>query len=284
MERSGSMKYMHFNSSCSYAALANLLERMGIETEDTKIALEMDLPWLFAKDGNTFVSGPMLQSAEWFNLWLKPRGLIMIETEVQKDALCGMLQSNGPLMLGIQTLYGKHAVVFTKYDGAYQFVNPTHENSGEKTELVLTEKELLNRTDETMMLASIGRTKPEPVDLCPYFRRSVQIIRENVAEIERFAAAMHDPDAYLSALNRLFRPLLLDGISMLTLIGETALAERFTALQAALLSFLRGPRAGRLKDVLSLEELYDAAEEYVRLIEVKIGKTIMQEASTSTLR
>jgi hypothetical protein len=277
------MKYMHFKASCSYAALANLLERMGIETEDTKIALEMDLPWLFAKDGNTFVSGPMLQSAEWFNLWLKPRGLIMTETEVQKDALCRILQSSGPLMLGIQTLYGKHAVVFTKYDGAYQFVNPTHENSGEKTELVLTEKELLDRTDETMMLASIGRTKPEPVDLCPYFRRSVQIIRENVAEIERFASVTHGPDLFPSALNRLFRPLLLDGISMLTLIGETTLAERFAVLQTELMSFLRGPRTERLKDGLSIDEFRNAAEEYVRLIEVKIGKTIMQETSTSTL-
>lgn len=277
------MKYMHFKASCSYAALANLLEGMGIETEDTKIALEMDLPWLFAKDGNTFVSGPMLQSAEWFNLWLKPRGLIMTETEVQKDALCGMLQSNGPLMLGIQTLYGKHAVVFTKYDGAYRFVNPTHENSGEETELVLTEKELLDRTDETVMLAGIRRTVPESVDLCPYFCRSVQIIRENVAEIERFASVTHGPGLYPSALNRLFRPLLLDGISMLTLIGETTLAERFAVLQTELMSFLRGPRTGRLKDGLSLDEFRNAAEEYVRLIEVKIGKTIMQEASTSTL-
>ena len=269
------MKYMHFKASCSYAALANLLEGMGIETEDTKIALEMDLPWLFAKDGNTFVSGPMLQSAEWFNLWLKPRGLIMTETEVQKDALCRILQSSGPLMLGIQTLYGKHAVVFTKYDGAYQFVNPTHENSGEKTELVLTEKELLNRTDETMMLASIGRMKPEPVDLCPYFRRSVQIIRENVAEIERFASVTHGPDLFPSALNRLFRPLLLDGISMLTLAGETALAGRFTKLQGALMTFLRGDRSGRLSDVLSLPELSAAAEAYVRLIEARIGEAVL---------
>ena len=34
------MKYMHFNSSCSYTALAMLLEEKGISTEDTDIALE----------------------------------------------------------------------------------------------------------------------------------------------------------------------------------------------------------------------------------------------------
>ena len=44
------MKYMHFKASCSYAALANLLEMQGYDTEDTIIALEMELPKLFSKE------------------------------------------------------------------------------------------------------------------------------------------------------------------------------------------------------------------------------------------
>lgn len=278
------MKYMHFNSSCSYAALANLLELMGIDTEDTEIALEMGMPWLFHREGDTFLSGPMLQSAEWFNLWLFPRGLCMTETEVEKGALCVRLKSSGPAMLGLHTPYGKHAVVFTGFDGAYRFINPTYEDRAEATELALFDSDLIERTDDIVMLARVERAEPNQVDPRPYLCRSVQIVRENVEAIERFAAAMHDPDAYLSTLNRLFRPLLLDGIGMLTLIGETALAKRFTTLQAALLSFLRGPRTGRLKDVLSLEELYDAAEEYVRLIEAKIGGAGLQGSSTPTPR
>ena len=269
------MKYMHFRASCSYAALANLLEGIGVDTEDTEIALEMGLPWLFAKDGDTFVSGPMLQSAEWFNLWLLPRGLMMTETEVKRDVLCVRLKNSEPVMMGLLTPYGKHAVVFLEYDRTYRFINPTHADSGEETALVLTENELIERTDETVMLASIKHTKPESVDLKPYYRRSVQIVRENVGAIERFASAAHDPAAYLPALNRLFRPLLLDGISMLTLAGETALAGRFTELQGALMTFLRGDRSGRLSDVLSLPELSAAAEAYVRLIEARIGEAVL---------
>ena len=57
------------------------------------------------------------------------------------------LRTHKPAMLGIQTPYGKHAVVFTKYDGTYHFINPTHENSGESTELLFSEEELLSLVD-----------------------------------------------------------------------------------------------------------------------------------------
>ena len=38
-----------------------MLETMGIETDDAQIAREIKLPWLFAKAGDAFLSGPMLQ-------------------------------------------------------------------------------------------------------------------------------------------------------------------------------------------------------------------------------
>ena len=264
------MKYMHFKASCSYAALANLLERMGVDTEDTTIALEMGLPWLHAKEGDTYISGPMLQSAEWFNLWLVPHGLYMREAKVQRDTLCTRLQKSEPLMLGIKTPYGKHAVVFVGYDGAYHFINPTHKDSTEQMMLVLVADALLERVDDSVMLASVVRRDPEQVDLNPYLKRSIQILRENVAAIERFSTVSHNADAYPPALNALFRPLLLDGISMLTLAGEETLAKRFTDLQSDLMTFMRGPSTGRLADTLSLTELKSAAEEYVQLIEKQI--------------
>ena len=41
-------KYMTFNSSCSYAGLANMLLRYGVDTQDREIARDMKLPFLFA--------------------------------------------------------------------------------------------------------------------------------------------------------------------------------------------------------------------------------------------
>ena len=42
------IKYMTFNSSCSYAGLANMLLRYGVDTQDREIALAAKLPFLFA--------------------------------------------------------------------------------------------------------------------------------------------------------------------------------------------------------------------------------------------
>jgi len=66
------MKYMHFNSSCPYAGVANLLELQGMDKEDYKIALEMNLPYFLRRDVITgyYQSGSSLQSAEWFDLYL----------------------------------------------------------------------------------------------------------------------------------------------------------------------------------------------------------------------
>lgn len=50
------MKYMTFNSSCTYAGLANMLMDKDIDVEDYEIALEMKLPFLLK--GMRMVSRP----------------------------------------------------------------------------------------------------------------------------------------------------------------------------------------------------------------------------------
>ena len=56
-------KYMTFNSSCSYAGLANMLLRYGVDTQDREIAMDMKLPFLFAYEEGEYRAGPMLQGA-----------------------------------------------------------------------------------------------------------------------------------------------------------------------------------------------------------------------------
>ena len=264
------MKYMHFKASCSYAALASIMELNGVDTEDYIIALEIKLPWLFAKEDGAYRSGPMLQGAKWFNLWLLPRGYRMVEKLTAQEALCAYLRSHKPAMLGLQTAQGKHAVVFTEYDGAYRFLNPTRENSGEQTELSLSEKELLTSVDRETMVGFVVPAEAEPQDLTPYLSASASVLQENRAAIEAFAAEQHVPEDYPPAMNSLFCPLLLDGITMLELAGETALARELTALQQQFLSFVRGSKEEPLCRMLSLDRLHDMVEQYAHLIEQQI--------------
>ena len=266
------MKYMHFRASCSYAALAEILEAKGIDTEDSKIALDMKLPWLFAKEEDSFLAGPMLQGGKWFDLWLRPRGLQLQERALDRESLCSFLQKHCSVMLGLLTPHGKHAVVQREYDGKYRFWNPTHEGSGEETEMSLDQAELLERTDPITVVGELVPANPETPDLRPLQVSSVSVLRENVAAIEDFAVRTHAPEEYLPAMNRLFRALLLDGITMLELAGETDLAQKFTALQQQFMAFMRGTREEALRETLSTDSLHDLTEQYASLIEQQIER------------
>jgi hypothetical protein len=46
-----------------------LLSDKGIDTEDTDIALEIGLPWMFDREEGYYLAGPMLQGAKWFDLF-----------------------------------------------------------------------------------------------------------------------------------------------------------------------------------------------------------------------
>ena len=46
------MKFMRFKASCTYTALAELLELEGLDSEVDQIAVDIGLPWIFANDGD----------------------------------------------------------------------------------------------------------------------------------------------------------------------------------------------------------------------------------------
>lgn len=264
------MKYMHFRASCSYAALAMLLEKEGIQTEDYKIALEMNLPWLFTKENDSYVAGPSLQGAKWFNLWLFPHGFEMSEVFIHKQELINYILGHTPAMLGIRIESGKHAVVFTGCNGKYHFLNPVHENSTEPTELILSKEELLDRVDEEIVVGTLARTEPKFVDYSLLLRKSAGVLSNCLSDIEAYSRIVHDPSEYLIMMDKLFRALLLDGISMLELAGESTLAKGFTDVQKQFLVFMRGSRSGLISDVVSMDKLFNLTQDYIRLIESKL--------------
>ena len=95
------MKYMTFNSSCTYAGLANLLMERGIDAEDYEIALEMKLPFFVERNEDGFSAGPLLQSKKWFDLYLNPRGFEMVEDWVDNTEMFDFLQTKDQALLGI---------------------------------------------------------------------------------------------------------------------------------------------------------------------------------------
>lgn len=262
------MKYMTFRASCSYAGLANLLSFQGIDTGDREIALEMRLPYLFAYEDGTYLSGPMLQGAEWFRLYLDPIGFALLERRLDREDAAAYLRDVSPAMLGLRVSpESKHAVIYTGWkNGRYQFLNNKRQDSPEPDMLNLTEEELLCRLDEEVVIGTLERTAPASVNYRPYLEKSVLVLRELKREINAFCAQEQSPDSLREAMNALFRPVLLDGVTMLELLEE---ADIVSALKEARSSFLDVIRAGRpslLAKELNMPQLNAAMDWYEKLI------------------
>ncbi len=264
------MKYMTFNSSCSYAGIANMLEQHGVDTCDRTIALEMKLPYLFSYRDGVYLSGPMLQTAEWFDLYLNPLGYRLDERIVPSDKLVDYLRGQKAAMLGINMeTAGKHAVIYAASESnELVFLNNKWETEESPSEIRLTAEELRKRVDAEVAVATLQRIEPTPIDFAPRIEASIPILQTNFAEIEELSQTEETVGTLRSKLNTLFRPLFLDGITMLNLIGETELATDFADRQAELLTALRCAPADRivLKDYISIEKLRTSVMKYINLI------------------
>ena len=267
-------KYMTFNSSCSYAGLANMLLRYGVDTQDREIAMDMKLPFLFAYEEGEYHAGPMLQGAQWFNLYLHPRGLEMREIEVPAQSVAAYLRMQRTAMLGIRQIEnGKHAVV---YIGNKQekllFLNNKWERADAPTQLLLTEQALLSYLDDKVIIATLAYVPPCTEDIVSHMRCSIPVLQQNAREICMLCQETMPVAALRSRMDSLFRALLLDGITMLNLLGESDLVARLLPLQRGLLNAVRNePEACvSLGDYLSPDALTAAAQAYAARIQREI--------------
>lgn len=262
------MKYMTFNSSCSFAGLANLLAFRGIDTTDWEIALGMDLPYLFSRDENGYCSGPMLQGAAWFDLYLRPRGLELEEVRLRREDVCSYLETVKNAMLGLRVSpERRHAVVYEGMEGGkYRFLNNKWANSQEPDVLFLSGEDLLGRLDSAVTAALLRETQPAEPDRLPLLRDSVEVLCCMREDIHAFCALERTPAQQRTAMETLFRALLLDGVTMLELLGKISPWAALKKAQGQLLAMVRRNCPLVPKQYLDLALMDGAIEEYQKLI------------------
>ena len=234
----------------------------------------MKLPFLFAYEEDEYRAGPMLQGAQWFNLYLHPRGLEMRETEVPAQSVAAYLRRQRTAMLGIRGIEnGKHAVV---YIGNKQekllFLNNKWERADAPTQLLLTEQALLSYLDDKVIIATLAPVAPCTEDIISRMRHSITVLQQNAREICMLCQEKMSVAVLRSRMDSLFRALLLDGITMLNLLGESDLVARLLPLQRGLLDAVRNePEANvSLGDYLSPDALTAAAQAYAARIQREI--------------
>lgn len=205
----------------------------------------------------------MLQSAEWFNLYLHPIGFEMVEQKISSAQAAEYLRLQKTAMLGLRVDdTGKHAVVYIGSQG--DALTPE--------QVTLTEAQLMSQLGETAVIATLRQTAPKVVDLHSRLENSITVICQNLAEIRDVCSHEESVGQLRTRMNTLFRPLLLDGITMLQLIEEKQLVDKFTMLQNGFLAALRQEPNQEIKlgEYFSIEELTAAAEDYIQLIRKEI--------------
>ncbi len=264
------MKYMTFPSSCAFAGVANLLAFAGVDASDREIALGMGLPYLFAKsEQGGYLSGPMMQTGELFDLFLRPRGFHLAEQRATPSAVPGLLAHHVPAMVGLRLdADRKHAVIYTGRDGdgRYRLLNNKREDALDCDSFLFTEEEFLARLDAPVTVGWLEAVPCADVSLLPYLTGSMQVFQEMRGELLAFCGAAHTWAELRQARDPLFRPLLLDGVSMANLLGKSALEEALRELQSAFLAALRRGQAVAAGELLPVPQLEAAMEVYFRLL------------------
>lgn len=264
------MKYMHFNSSCSYAGLANLLYSDGIDTEDFVIALAIDLAYLLVKDGASYLAGTMLQSKEIFDIYLNPLGYEFIEENYDKDEVLKILEaSDKNYMLGVNIAQGnKHAIIFKEHkDNEFRFINNKYDDSDEPDEFVWTAEELKKRLDEKTFLAHIEKCDVKDVDMEEPLLKSIENLGALKEDIINFSKREISKNELRESMNTLFRAALLDLVTMFLLIEEDKLMKRTKKLQKEYINVIKkGKESLVLEKEMNISGLVDVLNEWESLM------------------
>ncbi len=268
------MKYMTFNSSCAFAGVANMLAVCGIDKEDWEIALGMQLPYLFEKEHNVYLGGPMLQSAKWFNLYLPSIGFSMTEKKLSRKEVPSYLSTQKTAMIGVSlALQEKHAIIYQGRRGEqFLFWNNKWQNSDDPNQFCWTADELIRRLDQDVMVAGLRSVPVVAITnsiFQPLYQHSCQVLAELKEELRTFCETKRSQNEIGAALNTLFRPILLDGITMLELLQRWDLTEPLRSVQKELLKACHMEGKVLLSEWIDMGQLMEGIDAYIALIQEK---------------
>lgn len=275
------MKYMTFNSSCSYAGVANLLEEQKVDVEDWELAKLGEIPYLFSFDEGqeAFLAGPELQTKKWFNYCLHPLGFELEETAVERADVPDYLRRRGcRCMLGLTAGGRKHAYVFAEHrDGAFHFINNKHRESDEPERVTLSREELLAALEERVMVASLvpcprsGDREEKLADM----RLSLRTLEQYRVYVDDYASRSVPVQTLRGDMDRVFRALLLGVPDMMKIAGERELQEQLAALLGQFMAAVRRDGEVRVFDFVAQADFHSALDAYSEVIRRRMGELVL---------
>ena len=266
------MKYMTFTASCSYCCLANLLEAFGVDKEDRDVSLELGLPYLFSREAEdgSYLAGAMLQGKDWFNYYLNTIGFEFFEDMVEKEKTIRHLEEHIPCMVGLKGEFGKHAMIYQGgREGKFIFLNPHRAEDGQTDEVAFSEAELLDVLSEVNAVGYICSAAERTEQDRSLFHESLTWLGRWRSDMKEFCSQLRTRDEIMAVVNPLFRPLAVDGLSMMELAGEQELADGFRLFQSQAMALFRAGDC-RPDGIIDQAHLDKIAADYAALIRRKM--------------
>lgn len=229
------MKHITFRGAGMLAALATMLECVGIDTDDRQIALGMEAPFLFVRQQGCYHAGITLYRPEWLNLHLASLGMLLTVQDLPCADIPAFLRQHAPASLPLRISgNAAHPVVFQRYEsGRYHFLNVKESHNPEPDALSLTSTMLKRRLTDTVEVLTLEPCAPAKTDFIPLLLRSLETLtayqtdllaaRQQVMTRSEFAV-LHQP---------LFRALLRDYYPLSALVDDHDLHAELTRLHRA---------------------------------------------------
>lgn len=176
------------------------------------------------------------------------------------------------MMLGIRiSPQSKHAVVFVKKEESkFIFINNKWEASSEGDTYIFSEEELLEKLPEAVTVGLLERDEIKKTDLYPYFNESLATWKQLREELLEYASTSATPKELQKSRDRLFRPLLVDGLAMMKLLKQQELAAWLEAVQRQYLDVVKRNQAVRMADEMDFSMIDRSIEGIMEIIHEKI--------------
>lgn len=271
------MKFMTFNSSCTYCCLANMLLDFNIDIEDYQIVIGIGLPYIIMYDDKSmsFLCGSSLQDKNIFNLYLEPKGLLFIDELLErKKAMQKMKTSKKKYIIGLNNGKQKHAHVFLRYDGSnFLFLNPHRINDGETDYLILNEHQLSKMLDDELFIGHIVKTSIKKERDYFLHRNSINVLDSYKIKIQQFSFKKQSIEDIKNNREPLLRAFAIDLLSMMEIIEDDELLILLKQFQKDCLALFKVNENTIPSEIIDLNNFFLIIDLYKERINYYIRKT-----------
>ena len=252
------MKNITFMGAGMLASVATMLECLGYETDDKKVAFGMEAPYLFVHRDGEYRAGVKLYQPEWLNIYLHPIGFSMETQTLQRAEVPAFLRSHKPVLVPIEVSKGwTHPVVFRHYEnGRYSFINVRSADIPEPDAFFFTSDMLKRRLDDTVKVFLLTECEPTEVDVIPMLLESLRVLTAYEADLLESRKHVYTREEFDALYEPLFRAIVRDYVPLSGFLNDKDLNYEIKKLSHAHKHvFLPGDESVELRDCLSIKNI-----------------------------